>query len=95
MKRVPIEYSLDWTYETAISKIRADLDAIEKLGATHVSIESQTEWGVHFVSIYAINERLETDAEFKQRVDLMKQREEEAKQRELQQLKLLKEKYNQ
>lgn len=33
-----IKYTLDWEGCKSISKIRQDLDLIEKLGATHINI---------------------------------------------------------
>jgi hypothetical protein len=34
-----IDYPLDWEHNISLDKLRQDIDALEKLGATHVSIE--------------------------------------------------------
>lgn len=66
-KVVTVNYNLhDWKYHVTISKIREDLDEIEKLGATHVVIE---EWD-DTVHIEAFQERLETDEEYASRLAL-------------------------
>ena len=88
-----VDYSLDWEYSVEISKIRADLDAIEALGATHVVIESSTRYDCDYVTIKPVSERLETDEEFKARVKEVEQRQSEIKMRELEQLEKLKSKY--
>jgi hypothetical protein len=63
VRRFKVDYSLDWEYGVEISKLRADLDAIEALGATHVEIESRTSYDCTYVNIEPISERLETDEE--------------------------------
>ena len=88
-----VDYSLDWEYSVEISKIRADLDAIEALGATHVEIEASLSYDCAFVTIEPVSEHLETDEEFKARVEEVEQRESEIKRRELEQLEKLKSKY--
>lgn len=66
-KVVPVNYNLhDWKYHVTISKIREDLDEIEKLGATHVVIQ---EWD-DTVHIEPFQERLETDEEYASRLAL-------------------------
>jgi hypothetical protein len=88
-----IDYSLDWTYGVDISKIREDLDIIEKLGATRVDIESDESYGSSYVVINAIASRIETDQECKDRLDELKKRQESQKELELKQLETLKRKY--
>jgi hypothetical protein len=90
-----IEYSLDWTYRVEISKIRADLDAVERLGATHIEIEHGVRYDCSYVEIDAISNRIETDEEYKARIDRITKRQEEIKRRELEQLEKLKSKYGQ
>ena len=41
-----IDYKLDWQFTNSIEKIRKDLDAIEKMGATHVLIEANVSFDV-------------------------------------------------
>ena len=91
--RFKVDYLLDWEYRVEISKLRADLDAIEALGATHVEIESITRYDSAYVTIEPISERLETDEEFKARVEEVEKRQSEIKRRELEQLEKLKSKY--
>ena len=43
-----INFELDWD-EIEIKKLRKDLDAIEKLGATHIEIEDVDSYGTHLV----------------------------------------------
>ena len=93
VRNFKIDYSLDWTYGVEISKIRADLDAVEKLGATHIEIEHGVSYDCSYVEIDAISNRLETDEECKARIDEMTKRQEEIKRRELEQLEKLKLKY--
>ena len=88
-----VDYSLDWEYSVEISKIRADLDAIEALGATHVEIESSTRYDCDYVTIKPVSKHLETDEEFKARVEEVEKRQSEIKRRELEQLEKLKSKY--
>ena len=88
-----VNYLLDWDYRVEISKIRADLDAIEALGATHVVIESITRYDCDYITIKPVSERLETDEEFKARVEEVEKRQSEIKRRELEQLEKLKSKY--
>lgn len=90
---VTIEYPFDWRYGVKISKIREDLDAIEKLGATDIDIELDVDYGSPSMTITARYERLETDEEFKARIDKIKRIEEEARQRDLEILRRLKSKY--
>ena len=88
-----VDYSLDWEYRVEISKIRDDLDAIETLGATHVVIESSIMYDCDYVTIKPVSEHLETDEEFKARVEEVEQRQFEIKMSELEQLEKLKAKY--
>ena len=88
-----VDYSLDWEYSVEISKIRADLDAIEALGATHVEINSSTRYDCDYVTIKPVSEHLETDEEFEQRKKEIEFRQEQIRQNELEQLELLKTKY--
>ena len=93
VRRFKVDYSLDWEYGVEISKLRADLDAIEALGATHVEIEGFISYDCAYVTIEPISEHLETDEEFKARVEEVEKRQSEIKRRELEQLEKLKSKY--
>lgn len=93
--RVPVDYSLNWTYGVDIKTIREDLDAVEKLGATGIEIETESGYeGSCSTYIVAIIERLETDEEFNARVEKYRIYEKETKLIELAHLQKLKEKYN-
>jgi len=94
--RKPIEYQLDWIPGVRISSIREDLDAIEKLGATHINIKYGPSHGDDaYCDIDAVCERLETDEEYAERLAKLKFREDMRKESELSQLKKLRLKYNQ
>ena len=88
-----LEYQLDWTYGVEISKLKSDIEALEKLGATHVEIEHGINYDCSYVEIGAICRRIETDEEFEQRKKEVEARQEQNKQRELKQLQELKTKY--
>jgi hypothetical protein len=90
-----IPYSLNWAYGIEISKLREDLDAVEKLGATHIGIEHGVSYDCSYVEIDAIARRMETDEEFQERFRQINQRQEEQKRREIQELERLKSKYGQ
>ena len=94
VKRFEVPFYFEWTYGVTIEKIRKDLDELEKLGAKEIDIDTEESWGSASVAIEAFIEREETDEEFEKRVNEEKQRQEEIKRRELQQLEQLKSKYN-
>lgn len=94
IRKFKVDYSLEWMGVIEIIKIRQDLDEIEKLGATHVEIASDIEYDSPYTIIEAVSERIETDEECLERVQMRNQREEEIQQRELDQLEKLKLKYN-
>ena len=87
---VTVDYVFDWSYDTEISQIRKDLDAFEELGATHIEIYSAEYSRLNMNSKYT---RLETDEEFITRIDKYKSQEEIQRVKDLDQLKKLKEKY--
>ena len=91
MKEEKLEYigeGLNWEEITEISNIRKDLDDIEKLGATHIQIDSELS-----VRILPFMMRLETDEEYKKRTDIVKERNERITKNELALLERLKLKY--
>lgn len=90
VKRFEVPFNFDWTYGVTIEKLRKDLDDLEKLGVKEIDIEAEENWGSASVTIEAFIEREETDEEFEKRVNEEKQRQEEIKRRELQQLEQLK-----
>lgn len=48
-----IPYELYWEDGIEISKLRANLDSVEKLGATHIDINSIQSYGDCYVDINA------------------------------------------
>lgn len=92
-RQFDIDYSLDWEYGATISKMREDLDAIEKLGATHVDITTDVSYDCAYLTIQALSERLETDEEVKERINEVLRRKAEIERRELETLEELKLKY--
>lgn len=88
-----VQFSFDWTYGIELSRLKEDLEALEKLGATHVEIEPYTEYDCSYVSIKAICRREETDEEMQRRVKEEQARQDEYKRRDLEQLEHLKAKY--
>ena len=90
VRNFDIDYNLNWDYGIEISKIREDLDALEKLGATHVQIDSGISFDCPYVEIYAFSQRLETDKEYNDRIFEINRREEEQRRREIEQLERLK-----
>ena len=93
--KVKIDYALSWTGGIEIKQLREDLDAIEKLGATHVDIEYGESYGSAYLDISAFCTRIETDEELKIRIDKANKFNEELQRREIEQLNKLKLKYGQ
>lgn len=88
-----VRYSIDWENNNSIAQIRADLDELEKLGATHITFDTYISYESANLEIKAYSVRLETDEEYKERIEAQNKKLEEIKQKELQQLQKLKEKY--
>lgn len=93
VRQFKIDYALDWEYGVEIKKLREDLEELEKLGATHVEIESSISYDCAYTTIEAIAERMETDDEYQARTDEEQRRKDEIARRELDQLRKLQEKY--
>lgn len=81
-----VESDLDWN-DIAIKDLRKELDQLEVLGATTISIEGDS------YSVDAFCYRLETDKELEIRKAKLNRYEHDFKRRELDQLAYLKEKY--
>jgi hypothetical protein len=88
-----VEFYFEWGYGVSIRKLRDDLDALEKLGATHVDIEARTDWDCPILSIDACNRRMETDDEYEARVDAIQAGIDRRVQEDLEMLEKLKSKY--
>lgn len=93
VKRVEAPFIFCWTYGVSIEKLRKDLDELEKLGVKKIYIGAEENWGFASVSIEAFIERDETNEELETRINEEKQRQEQQKCRELQELERLKSKY--
>ena len=89
-----VNYYFDWSYKTRISKIREDLDALEKLGATYINIDPVSAYGEAHVEMTSFCQRFETDQEYEDRLELKEKLSESNKQKELDTLARLKAKYD-
>ncbi len=92
-KDFPINYNFDWTYGVEISKIREDLNELEKLGATHINIEADMYYESASIEINAVCNRLETIEEAQDRIQKENEYQERVKARDLKRLEELKAKY--
>lgn len=97
IKQEVVDYYLDWKYDIVpLSKIREDLNKLEKLGVTGIEFDADCDpYGDICFNIKPIKEREETDKEVQERMEFIQKREETIKKQELQQLEILKKKYNQ
>ena len=93
VRRFEVKFDFDWEYGVEISKLREDLDTLEKLGATHVDIEPYVNYDCASVSFNGYVDREETNEEYLKRTTEQLDRENITKQRDLLELKRLKEKY--
>lgn len=89
-----VKYNLNWIYSVSIEKIKKDLIALEKMGATHISIEPYETFGEVDVHIEAEARRLETDKEYNERILEEQKRELIHKQYEIRTFNKIKAKYN-
>jgi hypothetical protein len=69
---VEFDYDLEWDWGVEISQIRKDLDELEKLGATHIDIDSHTSYDNTYVTYKGYVEREETDEEVLKRYEQQK-----------------------
>tara|TARA_R110000851_G_scaffold280281_1_gene433594 strand:+ start:1982 stop:2281 length:300 start_codon:yes stop_codon:yes gene_type:complete len=93
VRRFEVKFDFDWEDGVEISKIREDLNALEKLGATHVGIDPYVNYDCASVSFDGYVNRQETDEEYLKRTTEQLDRESRTKQRDLAELKRLKDKY--
>ena len=89
-----IKYNLNWSYSVSIEKMKKDLITLEKMGATHISIEPYETFGEAEVHIEAEARRLETDEEYNERTLEEQERELINKQYEIRTFNRIKAKYN-
>ena len=88
-----LDFALDWGYGISIEEIKKDIKLLEDIGATGIDITLEDEWGNDFLSIVAFTNRLETDKEFSERLNLNNKEKEDQKIHELKMLEILKNKY--
>jgi len=89
-----IKYDLNWIDRVPIKEIKEDLIILEKLGATHISIDPYETFGEVDVHIEAEAVRLETDKEYNKRILEEQERELIHKQYEIRTFNKIKAKYN-
>jgi len=93
-RRFKVKYDLDhWEDGVEIRKLKEDIEAIEKLGATHVEIDHGVSYDCSYMTITPVSERIETDDEYNERVRCAKKKQDELKQIELKRLEEIKLKY--
>jgi len=95
VRNFEVNYTLYWSYGVELSRLREDIDAIEKLGATRVDIEIESEYGNDYITTKAFALREETDEECIERIQQQAKSAEKFKQMELDQFEKLKLKYGQ
>ena len=93
VKSFKVDFDFNWTYGVELSKIKEDINELEKLGVTDIEIESVTDYDCSSVNIQAFISRLETDEECGLRINKEKIRKEEIEKRELAYFEELKLKY--
>ena len=74
----------------SITQIKQDLEELEKLGATHINIQY---WHDDGIEISATSERFETDEEYNKRIQQLELKNQTVKEKELQELQRLINKY--
>ena len=89
-----VDFYLEWTYGVKLSKLKEDINELEKLGVTDIEIESVDAFGGSTINIQAFINRLETDEEFNDRINKEQNIKDAIEKRELEQLAKLKLKYN-
>jgi hypothetical protein len=96
IKTTQVDFDFDWTDGVKIEKLKEDIAKLEELGVTDVDISLDESWDI---GIRAHIEQIETDAEYKARIERKKEEEkqqyDDVRRRELAELKRLKEKYEQ
>lgn len=84
---------LEWTYGVPLSQIKEDIDKLEKQGITHINIEIADNYESQYISIETEIQRLETDGEFDERVNIEKKKLKIIEARELAEFERLKKKF--
>ena len=84
---------IDWEYRVEISKLKSDIEELEKLGATHVDIRAETDYNDSILNINAFSRREETDNEYEIRINEEQKIKDSFEKQELEYLEKLKSKY--
>ena len=92
-KKVEFNFPLRWEWGISIEEVRENLDAVEKLGATHIEIEKEEDFGSTSIYVKAYTIQLETDEEYAARMKMLNDMAEAKRLAELAQLEELKKKY--
>ena len=98
MKKIEIEievpYSIEWNCYTPLNSLKHDIEQLEKLGVTHVSIEHGVDYyNNSSITMKALIIRMETDEELKKRKKNKERYDEELKQNDLMLYERIKSKY--
>ena len=93
VRKFEIDFDFNWTYGVQVEKLKADLEALEKLGATEIEIEAGCYYGSSTITIKAYSERIETDDEYNHRINIVKKQVADIRRREMAELERLKSKY--
>ena len=97
IKQEVIYFNFDnWKWNAiSIEEIENDLKVLKELGATNIEFDSEIKYGDLEFTIKAVKFREETNEEYNERIKAIQEREDRIKKQELQQLEILKRKYNQ
>ncbi len=89
---IPFEFE-EWRYGISIEKMKADIAELERLGATHIDIDSSVSYDCAILEISAYCKREETPEEVSKRKEILRLRDESLRQDEIRRLQELKAKY--
>lgn len=91
MVRVALKEIPDWEYRVSLDQMKKDIQKLEELGATHMTIENTAWYDGDMIVPYF--ERLETDEEFNYRLNREKLEIERARESAIKTISHLKTKY--
>ena len=89
-----IRHHIGWEYEVPLSLIKEDIEELEKLGVTHLNIEIETHYEDSEIVITPLKQREETELEMKARIEKEQNEVSVEKQRAIEQIEALKQKFN-
>lgn len=88
-----IEFNFDWDC-APLSKIKSDIEKLEKLGATHIEIEAREEYDSIYLSMEAKRARLETGQEASNRIENQARPAQQNIEKAMRQIEKLKKEFN-